>query len=124
MDDQGNVYTDTIAVLVLDQAQLDQLLRAKWNGMKAALMAGDFDGALEYHHEVTQERYAAIYNALGSDLPMLVQQMQEISPIYFEESRAKYRIRQDHDVEGQTVTITYYIYFSQDENGIWKIEKY
>lgn len=123
-DYQGYTYTSTVAVEVVDEAALDGLLQDKWAGMKAALVAGDVDGALEYHYEDTQERYAAIYNALGSDLPMLSQQMQEISPIYFEDQRAKYRIRQDHSVEGQTVTITYYIYFSQDENGIWKIEKY
>jgi len=79
---------------------------------------------LEYHHEDTRERYSAIYIALSNDLPMLAQQMRAILAVIFEESRAKYRILQDHNVEGQTITIAYYIYFSQDENGIWKIEKY
>ena len=124
IDDQGHSYTSSVAVKVVDEAALDTLLTAKWAGMKSALIAGDVDRALEHHHEDTRERYAAIYNALGSDLPVLAQQMQEISLIYYEDQRAKYRIRQDHDVEGQTVTITYYIYFSQGENGIWKIEKY
>jgi hypothetical protein len=36
-DDQSNTYTDTVAVLVLDVAELDALLRAKWEGMKTAL---------------------------------------------------------------------------------------
>jgi hypothetical protein len=123
-DDQGYGFTSDVAVEVIDEELLDGLLQDKWRGMKSALIAGDVEAALEHHHEDTRERYAAIYNALGADLPMLAQQMLEITPIFFEYSRAKYRIRQDHDVEGQIVTITYYVYFSQDENGIWKIDKY
>ena len=123
-DEQGNVYTDEVSVEVIDKVALDGVLQAKWSAMKAALIDGDVDRALEYHHEDTRERYSAIYFALGSDLPMLVQQMRAISPIVFEENRAKYRILQEHLVERQTVTIAYYIYFSRDENGIWKIEKY
>jgi hypothetical protein len=123
-DVQGHSFTDEIWVEVLDREELDALLRAKWENMKTSLIDGDIPGALKYHQDHSSESYAAIYNALGGDLSMLVRQMQEISAIFFEGSRAKYRIRQDHDVEGQLVAITYYIYFSRDENGIWKIDKY
>ncbi len=116
--------SDTAAVLVEDSIELDALLQDKWAGMKAALTAGDVEGALDYHLEYSQDKYAAVYSALGSDLPNLAQQMQNISPVFYDEARAKYRIRQDHEVEGETVTITYYIYFSKDESGIWKIERY
>ena len=122
-DDQSNTFTDT-AVLVLDEAGLDALLKAKWDGMKAALIAGDVEGAISFHHGVLTDQYESIYNLLGSDLPTLVQQMQDIGPVYTKGDRAKYRIKQDHTVDGQTVTITYYIYFSKDGNGLWKIEKY
>jgi hypothetical protein len=124
IDSQSVAYTDTVAVVVLNQAELDALLRAKWDGMKAALIAGDVEGAISFHHGVLTDKYELIYNRIGSDLPTLVQQMQDIGPVYIKGDRAKYRIRQDHTVDGQTVTITYYIYFSRDENGLWKIEKY
>jgi hypothetical protein len=123
-DDQSNTYSDTIAVVVLDQAQLDSLLRAKWNGMKTALTNGDTEKALTYYREGMREKYSAIFNALGSELPTLVQQMKAISPIVFAGDQAKYRIKQDHNIEGQIVTISYYIYFSKGENGLWQIEKY
>ena len=123
-DDQSNTFTDTVAVQVINEAVLDALLRAKWEGMRAALIAGDIEEALTYHQSDMREKYAAIYSALGSELPVLTQQMREISPIYFDDVLAKYRIRQDHNIDGQTVTITYYIYFSRDENGLWLIEKY
>ena len=70
------------------------------------------------------EKYGTIYNALGDHLYTLLENMREISPVFFEGARAQYRILRDHEIEGQTVAITYYIYFSRDMNGIWKIDKY
>jgi hypothetical protein len=55
---------------------------------------------------------------------MLATQMQDISWICYVNGLAKYRIRQNHEISGQVVTITYYIYFSRDENGLWLIERY
>ena len=92
--------------------------------MQQALIAGDIAGALNYHYEGKKEKYESIYNFLGANLPALAQQMQGIELIYLEDNRAKYRINRDHDIDGQSVTITYYIYFVKDENGLWKIEKY
>jgi hypothetical protein len=123
-DGQSNTYSDTIAVVVLDQTQLDALLRAKWDGMKTALINGDIEGALNFHHGVSKEKYQSIYNFLGSNLSALVQQMQNIEMIFAKGHRAKYRVKRDHNIGGQTVTITYYIYFSTDGNGLWKVEKY
>jgi hypothetical protein len=121
---ESNTYTDTIAIEVMDEATLDGLLKAKWNRMKAALVAGDIGGALGYHHEGARDKYEAIYSLLGSDLANKVNQMQDIELIYAKGERAKYRIRRDHNINGQTVTITYYIYFSKNGNGLWQIEKY
>jgi plastocyanin len=117
-------YMDTIAVVVVDASALDALLQQKWTDMKVALIADNIEEALQYHHERSQERYSAIYNAIGSELPALVSQMQSISLIYCVDGTAKYRIRQDHDINGQIVTITYYVYFIHDDYGLWRIEKY
>jgi hypothetical protein len=124
LDSQGVSHSGTVAVMVLDTSAIDALLVERWEEMKAALAAGRMEVALEHHHKEARTRYEAIYAALGSDLPVLVEQMQEISPVYFEQSRAKYRIRRDQDIAGQTVTVTYYVYFSMDGDGIWKIENY
>lgn len=123
-DNQGNAFTDSMVAESLSKEKLDGLLRDKWTGLKTALMTGDKTGALKFQHGTAQERYAAIYNALGSDLPMLAGQMRPIAPVVIEGSRAKYRTTQDHLVEGRAVTITYYVYFSRDQDGIWKIEMY
>ena len=123
-DAQGDTYSDKLAIVVLSAEELDVLLKAKWADMKAALMAGDIQHALQFHHERYHEKYTAIYNALGNDLPSLAEQMQDISRICYIDGTAKYRIRQNHDISGQVVTITYYIYFSRGGNGLWLIEKY
>ena len=121
---EGQTYSDTVAAFVMDKEELDSLLQIKWNAMKELLIAGDIEKAIVYHQKAVHEKYTAIYNALGSELPVLAQQMNEISPVYFYDVLAKYRIRQDHDINSQIKTITYYIYFSKDENGIWRIENY
>jgi len=92
--------------------------------MKTALISGNIEDALQYHHERAHERYSTIYHTISSDLPALVSQMQDISLIYCADGSAKYRIRQDHDIGGQIVTITYYVYFIHDDSGVWRIEKY
>jgi len=123
VDHEGTTYTDTIALLAMDQGELDALLKAKWEAMKAALIAGDIEGALSYHYQGLRDKYEAIYNLLGDELATKVQQMQGIELIYSTGYGAKYRIRREHDIEGQTVTITYYIYFSKDEKGLPYLEK-
>ena len=92
--------------------------------MKSALIAGDIQKALTYHHEGSRDKYESIYNFLGSNLQNLAQQMQDIALVYAKGERSKYRIRRDHNIDGQIVTVTYYIYFSKDGNGLWKIERY
>jgi len=111
--------------LVLDQEVLDALLKAKWNGMREALVDGDIEKALTYHHEIERADYETIYNLLGtSALQIKASEMQNIELVFIEGERAKYRIRRDNTFKGEIVTMTYYIYFSKDENGLWVIERY
>jgi hypothetical protein len=118
------LYADTIAMLGVDPLEIDLLLRQKWSDMKTALRSGDIELALQYHHTRSHESYRAVYTALGSELPDLAAQMEDISRVYCIDGTAKYRIRQTHDVDGRLVPITYYVYFVQDDNGLWRIQKY
>jgi hypothetical protein len=118
------VFTDEVAVLVYDSKELDALLRAKWNAMKACLAAGDINGALSYFGSATRADFEAIFTSLGDQLPQIALQMQEIEMVQSDEDYAKYSIMKDEVIEGETYTITYDIYFSTDENGIWKIDRF
>ena len=124
LDEQGNLYTDTVTLKVLDLLELDALLKAKWDGMKRALIEGDIQGALNYHYEGLRHKYEAIYNLIGAGLASKVAEMQDIELIFATGERAKYRISRNHHIQGQMISITYYIYFSKDGRGLWQIERY
>jgi hypothetical protein len=111
-------------VLVYDRDQLDALLQGKWNAMKSRLAAGDIDGAVEYFGKATADDYRAIFTALENQLPQFVQDMQAIEMIYAGQGFAKYRIKRNEVIQGQTYSITYNIYFSTDGNGAWKIDRF
>jgi sugar lactone lactonase YvrE len=120
MDSTGNLYSDTVAITVLPEAYLDGLLRGKWEAMKQAMINRDVEKAGSYFADWTRERYTGIFLALGDRLPQIAQDMQNIRMIYLIDGVAKYRIRRMEEA-GE---ITYYIYFVQDENGLWKIQQF
>jgi len=120
----GRTYRDTVVVQALDRDQIDRLLQSKWNELKSALIMSDLDAAVSQHHPVSQERYRAIYELLREHLPGQVEQMRPIGLVSVSDNLAKYRIRRTHIIRGQPVELTYYIYFSKDANGLWKIERY
>ena len=121
---EGIIYSDTIAVLVMTKEALDALLQNKWNDLKAALQNGDIGKALSFHSALERDNYERVYTLLGNNLQTRIQQMNEIEMILAEGKRAKYRVDRDHIMEGQTVTLTYYIYFIRSNNGLWLIERY
>jgi len=123
-DSSGNIYTDIIAVSVIAPAELDALLRAKWEGMKNNLASGNIEGAVKYFFLLTREKYTQIFTAIGSDLPGFAAQMEDIEPVYMRESLVKYRIKRDELINGETVKITYYIYFSKGPGGLWYIDSF
>jgi len=89
--------------------------------MKKRLLDKDIEGALSFFLPISQQRYREIFNALGSSVIQMVQDMQNIQQVYLRQNVAKYRIRRSEMINGQSVEITYYIYFSVDAQGIWKI---
>jgi hypothetical protein len=120
----GNEYQDTVTITVQNRTQLDRLLKAKWEGMRTKLTSQDITSAVSYFSTSSQLLYNDIFTALNAQLPQLVQEMQDIQLIYAQDGMAKYRIRRDEMYSGQILTVTYYVYFALDENGVWKIAKF
>jgi PKD repeat protein len=119
-DDQGNIYTDTIAITVLNKAEMDALLKAKWAGMKGALAEKNISRAMTQFSSDSQERYKYIFANLLNLLPDIVAHMQSIEMVTVEDGIAEYRIKKVENV-GE---VTYYIYFVVDKNGLWKIMQF
>jgi len=123
-DEQGIQYTADTAISVLGREQMDVLLKGKWNGMKAALLASDVEGALLFFAPEQRSRFRTLFLGLSTQISQIAQDMQEIQLISLIENRAKYRLRRTQLYGGQQVNFTYYVYFIQDAAGIWHIEEF
>jgi hypothetical protein len=123
-DPQNNTYSASVSILVLNRNELDGLLRTKWNGMKQGLTSRNIEQALRYFLQKSGERYRPVFSALAEKLPGIVSDMQEIELIYSTNGVSKYRINRVHIMDGEPVTITYYISFAVDDNGIWKLDQF
>ena len=123
-DDHGGRVTASTIVQVYDRASLDVFFKAKWNGMKTALMNTDIEAALTHFNHTQQDRYRTVFNMLTAQIAQLARNMQDIEQVYVVESVAKYRIRRVQLYGGQLLTFTYYIYFAQDTSGLWSIESF
>lgn len=121
-DEEARVYTDTVALVVMDLVKMDAMLRTKWNGMKTSLINGDITGVLTYSYESARGNYEEIFNTLSSDISEIASTMRDIELIYSEERITKYRIKKQELVQGQNYDMSYYIYFIKDHNGLWRIQ--
>ncbi len=124
MDKDNNLYQDTIAVTVFSKTEMDTLLRAKWDGMKSSLNNKDIANALDVFLESSREVYQQAFSALLDKLPQIISAMQDIEMIYLKDHVAKYRINRALNIDGTPQTITFYIYFVKDDNGIWRIQQF
>lgn len=120
VDYQGDTYTDTIAIQVLDQAKLDALLRAKWEGMRQGLAESDIDSAVSCFSESSKENYREMFTILSSSLAQIEQELGDIQFIGVMKNSAEYDIRITRD----GVEYSYYLLFVRDENGLWKIRSF
>lgn len=120
----GLTYLDTIAINVLNRTEMDNMLKKKWDGMNTALTNQDVEKASTYYSGETKQIYTDLFNALHAYLPQIAQEMQEIQLIYLKNNTAKYRMRQDELYGGRNITLTYYISFVIDKDGVWKIYRY
>jgi len=124
IDTSGNPVTARAIVQVYDRSGIDALLKAKWNGMKAALMANDVNRALSFFTETQQERYRTLFTLLNAQIAQIARDMQDIELISVVENRGKYRLRRTELYAGQMVSISFYVYFVQDGAGLWHIESF
>jgi PKD repeat protein len=123
-DSEGLAYSTTGVVHVMDTDQLDIRLKEKWNGMREALIQGDDEGALEYFTGGSKDRYRKIFEALGDGISEIGQNLEDVVLVAFQGSTAKYRIQREELVEGQPKLLTYWVYFIQDTDGIWRIKQF
>ena len=119
-DNQSNNYTDTIAIIVLNQNDLDMLLRTKWQGMKTALVAGDTATALNYISPITRTAYQEMFSALTGQLASIIATQTGFNLITIKDNIAQYKL---NTLESGTI-YSYKVIFSKDSEGIWMIQDF
>jgi hypothetical protein len=118
----NTVFKDEVAIIALNASEQDALIKATWNEMKAKLISGDIEGALDHFSPFSREIYGEIFAVLGGDIAGMATEMEDIELIYIKESIAKYRIKKNEAINGGNQQITYYIYFVRDVYGDWHID--
>ena len=119
-DSNGNVYTDTVGVTVLSASDLDDLLRAKWEWMRANLATGDIERALVLFDDSTKQDYRDLFNVLSTMLPTVAQEMSDIQLIEYTGGSAIFDIRTTR--EG--TEYSFQLLFTRDLSGIWRITSF
>jgi hypothetical protein len=116
----SNVYQDTIAIIALNQTELDNMLRGKWEGMKNKLQIGDIEGSLVFFDEFTKQDYRELFNAIASILPTIAQDMSDIQLIKYTRNVAIFDIRTTRN----GMEYSFQLLFTKDGNGIWRITSF
>lgn len=120
----GQTYEDSLEIMVLPRLGLDRLLKQKWEGMKAALSNSNVSGAIANMSEPAQTKYQPVFQELLTNLPGIAAGMRSIDLDYLQQDVAQYRISRTETISGQPREISYFIYFSKDGNGIWKLDQF
>lgn len=113
----GNIYQNSVAVTVMNRTQVDGLLQQKWAEMKSALSNGNAMIAANSFSAATKEKYQTIFSGISGSLSSMAAEMRPIELISVGARTALYRIKRAEDGND----MTYFIYFLQDEDGLWKI---
>ncbi len=123
-DTKGLTYNATAVVNVLDSTRLNTLLQAKWIKMRDGLGQGNIAQALKYFTRGSQDRYRQIFEAIQDKLGEEAAGLEDIVLVSFRGTIAKYRIQRTVAINGQPTVLTYWVYFVQDADGIWRIKQF
>jgi len=119
-DNQGNQYTDTIAINVLSLQELDTRLKGRWDGIKGTLMNKDIDSAVRHIEERAKPKYQQLFQQFGDHLPAVAGSLPALQLIRIGGEVAEYYVIQlENGVEK-----AHFIYFARDANGIWRLQAF
>lgn len=123
-DVEDQTYTATVVVNVWDRDALDARLLGKWNGLRDALAAGDAEAAERFFSYGSRDKYKQIFEAVGDELAQVGQDLGDIALVEFRSTSAKYRVQREDIVDGVPTTLTFWVYFILDGDGIWRIMQF
>jgi PKD repeat protein len=124
MNAAGLEYTAEKTLVVSDRGTVDARLAGRWNALSTSLQAGDVEGSMSFLLPESQEKYRSIFTPLSAQLPTVFASVSPPELIRAEGNMAQYRVKREQLWDGVVRTITYYVWFSRDENGVWRIDRF
>lgn len=116
-DTNGTRYVDTAVIAVVSASQLEAVLRRRWTEFKAALASQATQAASAFLHPGARDKYEPVLSALTSDLPGLSAKLGDMALVgYFGPVATLVTTLEDN---GQTQL--FFIDYSQDASGLWKL---
>lgn len=117
----GHTFTDTIGVLVYDNAELDAMLRQKWESMRTALLNNDMEAVVRDISTKTQDAYRDIFSSLTPEHRLsLAADLEDIQLIKTRGSGVEYDIQTNRN----GVNYSFILLFEVDNDGKWKIASF
>ncbi|HYT97118.1 MAG TPA: Ig-like domain-containing protein [Casimicrobiaceae bacterium] len=116
-DTSGAIYTQTIPIVLTNQALLDQTLRAVWNGMKTALTAGDKTRAMQYLDASAQQRYGPVFDILLPNMSQIAASFSDLQSVALSGGIGEYAINRTINGENRI----FFIYFGRNGDGVWRL---
>ncbi len=124
VDAGGMEYMAEQTIVAQGRAEADTLLSARWNDFSASLQIQDISGGLADVIPERREKYLAILTPLAVRLPSIYASASPPELIKVEGDVAQYRVKREQLWEGVRRTITYYLWFSRDADGVWRIDRF
>jgi hypothetical protein len=107
-DTASVVYTESAIIQVVDDAQLDAQLRAKWDGMKNALRSGDTAGAANYIITSKRASYQMVFNNLTIPFSSIDQMLTSITYVGVQGLTVEYEMLRTEGTDGE---VSYMVLF-------------
>jgi len=103
---------------------VDELLSTRWHALSTSLQAQDVNGSLINLLPESRPKYEAIFGPLSSRLHTIFASVSAPELIKVEGDVAQYRVKREQLWDGAVRTITYYVWFVKDEDGVWRIDRF
>lgn len=117
-DSQNTRYSQTLAIVVYDAAQMDQKFTTLWNGLNDALKAKDAAKALKYLNAQAQAKYGPVFTALLPHMPEIIASYSPPQRVSITSDIGEYAINRTVNGENRV----FLIYFLRDADGVWRLD--
>jgi len=124
LDAAGQGITAEHTIFVLDQVTVNTVLVGRWENLSASLRAQDVPHSLVNLLPSSQEKYQAIFTPLATQLPAIFASLPPPEFIAAKGNVAQYRVKRNQVWDGVPQTISYYVWFVKDQDGVWRIDQF